>query len=275
VAQTSLVVLTSFSFTCEGPGPFRALMQNLDDAMFGTVQNIGHPPMADTGHLQMTLDDRLGASEQVWYRGPLVPWQLTRDNLGPYHSSDQCRRATPETGAEDISYAAAFEIGRLLAVADPRMLKAVMSWRKESYKQSARFSTITKFNKLMSMNLPVSVQQQLHMPVGPLAAAAAVSSVVASNLPMADAHGLAAVQNQPGLQPASLAQAWQLSSAGEAEALLNGTGGALGATVASPAQTARPNTSLNTVAADTAGLNRLTTARAQTIQNATVMLENS
>ncbi len=93
------------------------------DAMFGNVANPGHLPLSDTGHLQIALDDRLGAVEQVWYRGPLVPYQLTRDPLGPYHSADQARRVTPETGAEDISYAAAFEVGRL-------PLPPTRDWRK-------------------------------------------------------------------------------------------------------------------------------------------------
>jgi len=273
-AQASLVVLTSWQFTCEGPGPFRNLMQNLDDAMFGTVQNTGHPPLTDTGHLPVTLNDRLGASEQVWYRGPLVPWQLSRDTLGPYHAADQCRRVTPETGAEDISYGAAFEIGRLLGAADPRFAQALMRWRRESYRQSARASTINAFNALVPLGLTGKLAQDLHTPVAPLAAAAAVNSVVQSAPPIADAHGLVQVQNQQGLQAAQVAQAWNLSAAA-ATTLLNGTGGALGAAIPTHAQTARPDASLSTVAADTSGLDRLTAARTQAIQNATVILEES
>lgn len=273
--QTSLVVLTSWKFTCEGPGPFRKLMQNLDDAMFGTVQDIGHPAMSDTGHLQINLDDRLGATEQVWYRGPLVPWQLTRDNLGPYHSADQCRRVTPETGAEDISYAAAFEVGRLLAAADPRLARALMSWRRESYKQSARASTIGEFNSRLPLGLPASLAQQLHTPIVPLAQASAVDRVVLSGPIIADAHGFTQVAQQPGLQAAQVAQAWKLASAAEAQSILSGTGGALGAAVEAPAQTPRANTTLSIVAADSTGLERLTSVRTQTIQNATSILENS
>lgn len=273
--NTSLVVLTSWKFTCEGPGPFRKLMQNLDDAMFGTVQDIGHPAMSDTGHLQMTLDGRLGATEQVWYRGPLVPWQLTRDNLGPYHSADQCRRVTPETGAEDISYAAAFEVGRLLAAADPRLAQALMRWRRESYKQSARASTITEFNNRLPLGLPATLAQQLHTPVVPLASASAIDRVVQSGPLLADAHGLAQVANQPGLQASGLAQAWNLASVSDAQDLLSGTGGALGSAIPAEPQTARPDTTLSAVAADTAGLDRLSAARTQTIQNAVTLLENS
>jgi hypothetical protein len=275
LVETSMVVLTSWKFTCEGPGPFRSLMQNLDDAMFGTVQDIGHPALSDTGHLQMTLKDRLGVDEQVLYRGPLVPWQLTRDNLGPYHSSDQCRRVTPETGSEDISYAAAFEVGRLLAAADPRLAQALMRWRRESYKQSARASTITEFNSRLPLNLPPTLSQQLHTPIAALASAAAINRIIESGPIIADAHNLTLVANEPGLQPAQLAQAWKLSSVSAAETLLNGTDGALGAAVPTQQQTERPDTSVGAVAADTAGLDRLNAARTQTINNAIVILEES
>ena len=275
LVETSMVVLTSWKFTCEGPGPFRSLMQNLDDAMLGTVQDIGHPALSDTGHLQMTLKDRLGVDEQVLYRGPLVPWQLTRDNLGPYHSSDQCRRVTPETGSEDISYAAAFEVGRLLAAADPRLAQALMRWRRESYKQSARASTITEFNSRLPLNLPPTLSQQLHTPIAALASAAAINRIIESGPIIADAHNLTLVANEPGLQPAQLAQAWKLSSVSAAETLLNGTDGALGAAVPTQQQTERPDTSVGAVAADTAGLDRLNAARTQTINNAIVILEES
>lgn len=271
--ETSLIVLTSWKFTCEGPGPFRKLMQNLDVAMFGTVQDIGHPALGDTGHLQMTLQDRLGASESVWYRGPLVPWQLTRDDLGPYHSADQCRRVTPETGAEDISYAAAFEIGRLLAAADPRLAKALMQWRRESYKQSARASTIRAFNSRVPLDLPAGLAEQLHISIVPKAAASAIDSVVASGPIIADAQGLDAVSGAPGLSPVQLAFAWNLSSPNEAETLLAGTGGTLGAAVSAPRRTSRPDTTLGAVASDTGGLDRLSAARDRIVENATGLLE--
>src|SRR4029079_9977204 len=101
-----------------------------------------HPAITDSGHLRIKVDDRAGVEETAWYRGPLVQYQLTRDLLGPYHSADQCRRATPETGAEDISYAAAFELGRLLAASDARLAQELMRWRREAYKPRARIHNI-------------------------------------------------------------------------------------------------------------------------------------
>jgi|GEM_PF-1650812 len=270
--RARLVALTSWQFTCEGPGTFRELMQNLDDAMFGTVAEPGHPALSDTGHLQLTLQDRLGAEEQVWYRGPLVQYDLTRDALGPYHSADQARRATPETGGEDVSYAAAFEAGRLLAAADARFAQAVMRWRRESYKQSARADTIGAISTKLPLDLPASEAERLHTPVAPIAANAAAAAVVRSAPPLGDPYGIGKTANAPGLDPGNLAAAWNLSSAAAASALLGADPGTLGAVVKPPPQTARVDTTLGAVAADTAGLERLAAARDAARANAVTTL---
>jgi hypothetical protein len=266
-----LVALTSWQFTCAGPQTFQSLMQNLDVSMFGSAPVTGHPPVTDTGHLPVTLQDRLGASETVLFRGPLVQYNLTRDDLGPYHSADQARRVTPETGAEDISYAAAFEAGRLLAAADARLAQALMRWRRESYKQSARQSTIGALAADVTLALPATTDEQLHTPIAPLVAVSATQSIAGNAPPAADVHGLAEVQSYAGLQPAELASAWGISAA-EATTLLGGAG-TLGEVAEPPATTPRADTSLADVAADTAGLARLSAARAQVQANATRWLE--
>jgi hypothetical protein len=271
-ARVRLVALTSWQFTCEGPGTFRELMQGLDDAMFGTAAQPGQPPLTDTGHMPVTLQDRAGASEDVLYRGPLVQYQLTRDPLGPYHSADQARRVTPESGTEDISYAAAFETGRLLAAADRRLAQALMRWRRESYKQSARADTIAAINARVSLDLPVALADQLHTPITPRAATAVATSVANAHPPQGDPYGLGRVANAPGLNAASLQAAWQLPSAAVATALLGGDPGTLGTPASPPAQTGRTDTTIAAVAADAAGLARLSAARDQAVANAGVLL---
>jgi hypothetical protein len=270
--RVRLVALTSWQFTCEGPGTFRELMQGLDDAMFGTVAQVGQPPLTDTGHMPLTLQDRAGASESVLYRGPLVQYQLTRDPLGPYHSADQARRVAPEGGTEDVSYAAAFEAGRLLAAADGRLAQALMRWRRESYKQSARKDTITALNARMPLNLPATVAEQLHSPVVPRAAAAATIAVTDARPIPGDPYGLGRVANAPGLNAAALAAAWQLPSPSAATALLGGDPGTLGTPATPPATTPRADTTIDAVAADAVGLARLNAARSQAITNAGVLL---
>lgn len=260
----SLVLLYSWKFECIGPGSFRDLMQGLDVAFFGTVANPGHPPVTDTGHIQIPLGDRAGVEEAVMYRSPLVPFQLTRDPLGPYHSADQCRRVTPETGAEDVTYASAFEVGRLLAAADARLAQELMRWRREGYRQSVRADAFSAVSATLPMVQPLDV----HTPAIPVVATSATSSMLSGRGPLADRFGVNAIANVIGLQPAAVQDAWQLSSPQEAINILGGDAGTLGASVSAPAATPRAATTIDAVAADTVSLNNLNSARGRMISNA-------
>jgi hypothetical protein len=269
IETVSLVLLHSWQYECNFTGTFRELMQGLDVGMIGKVQDVGHPALTDTGHLQLQLEDRAGVPETVLYRGPLVPFQLTRDNLGPCHSADQCRRATPETGAEDVSYAAAFEVGRLLAAADGRLAQELMRWRREAYKQSARADVKVAVTNAISLVEALD----LHQPWVPVVSASAATSVAKGAGPIADAFGLSAVARAPGLDPQAVQQAWGLARVDEAVAILGGEPGVLGAQVTAPPQTARPNATLDSVTADQASLDRLSVARDRVLFNAQTKLE--
>jgi hypothetical protein len=261
--QVSLVVLYSWKFEVIGPGTFFDLMQGLDVAMFGTVKDPGHPALSDTGHLRITLQDRAGVEEDAWYRGPLVPFQLTRDPLGPYHSADQCRRATPETGAEDVSYACAFEVGRLLAAADTRLAQELMRWRREGYRQSARAGTFTAVSQAVVLTQALDV----HQPATPVLAASATARIVQGAGPLADVFGVDPLKNLIGLDPQAVQQAWELPSAAAAQQVLGGDPGTLGAAVAVPSGTTRVPVTIDQVAGDAAGLQHLAVARDRLVAN--------
>lgn len=269
VVTQQVVLLFSWIFECTGVGTFRDYTQRINVSMMGTVEEQGHPPVADTGHIQISLLDRAGVQEDVWYRGPLVAMPLTRDPL-TYHSADQCRRVTPETGAEDVSYAAAFEAGRLMAAADPRLAQELMRWRRESYRQSVRTDSLVAIQAA----IPLAQTLDIHQPVVPVVAVGAASGMVTAVNLIGDRYGIGAVSSAPGLDPAQLQQAWNLSSVGEASAILGGDAGATGAVVTAPAQTARPATTLAQVAADTTSLNLLQSNRDQLLNNVQLKLES-
>ncbi len=264
-----LVLLYSWQFECTGVGTFRDYMQRVNVSMAGTAEDPGHPDVSDTGHIQMTLADRAGVDEQVWYRGPLVAFPLTRDPL-TYHSADQCRRVSPETGAEDISYAAAFEAGRLLAAADARLAQELMRWRREAFRQSARIDCLAAIQTAMALPQPLD----LHAPAATTVAVNAAQSIVNGVTKVADRYGLAVVGNVAGLNPSEVQQAWNLASVNDASAILGADAGATGATVAAPPQTSRPATTLANVAADTASLQNLSTARTRVVSVINTQLEN-
>ena len=77
------------------------------------------------------------------------------------HVSDQLRRAVPD-GREDLAYAAAFEIGRLLALSQPSVVAALMRWRAEQFgadRAARRISTAS-----VSVREPVSASVQRTAP---------------------------------------------------------------------------------------------------------------
>ncbi len=156
-------VLTYWSFSCTGAGSFETLMQGLDVGMLGTVAGrpsgkpfpdcfeprAGDAPpdppptrpeaeLAETGHVGLPHLTRRGESVRAWYRGPLVPNLTTRESAPPgeplplAHVSDQLRRLVPD-GREDLAYACAFEIGRLLALSHPSVVAALARWRGEQF----------------------------------------------------------------------------------------------------------------------------------------------
>ena len=219
--RTRLVLLHHWTFDVASGGTFRDRMQGLDVGLMGDVRDANGPPLTDTGHLPIELHDRAGDVQQAWYRGPLVAWSLSRDSLGPYQSADQARRVSPETGAEDVSYAAAFEVGRLLAAADSRFALELMRWRRSAYDASGRAATV----EAITAPLPMSAELRSVLPQAMVASVAVgvVGKLASIENVAADRSGLAAAAKAPGLDPAQLASAWRMPSADDARAMLAGT----------------------------------------------------
>jgi hypothetical protein len=254
-----LVLLHSWTFTCEGDGTFRQLMQGLDVGMMGDTDPASKLTVADTGHIQVGVTDRLGAPEQSWYRGPLVSQPLTRDPLGPYHSADQARRVVADTGAENISYACAFEIGRLLAAADGRLAQELMRWRRTAFRASARTTSITLLQQIMRFT-------EVTDPLDPVALRYAVDvlqKITDGISPPADPQRIQQALSTPLLNLDLVTKAFGLRSTDEARVLLGDDPGLTGpVTVRAPDAAL---TTLDAVLSDKAGMAALADVRARAI----------
>jgi hypothetical protein len=77
---------------------------------------------------------RQGNRTVSWYHGPLVPGKNTTrsDNLPtfPIRTADQLVRYNPDIGMFDVSYAAAWELGRLLALQNKRFSVDLFNWKR-------------------------------------------------------------------------------------------------------------------------------------------------
>jgi hypothetical protein len=139
-------VLAHWSFTTKEGATFETLMQDLDVGLLGTVpERAPNAPAADaapevvqTGHIGLDHRTRRGDPTRAWYRGPCVPFPTPRDStaknepLALAHSADQLRRVIPD-GREDLSLAAAFEIGRLMALSQLSVVSALLRFRAEQF----------------------------------------------------------------------------------------------------------------------------------------------
>jgi len=254
-----LVLLHSWTFTCEGDGTFRQLMQGLDVGMIGDTDPASKLTVADTGHILLGVTDRLGAPEQSWYRGPLVSQPLTRDPLGPYHSADQARRVVAETGAENISYACAFETGRLLAAADGRLAQELMRWRRTAFRASARTTSITLLQHSMRFT-------QVTDPLDPVALQYAVDvlqKITDGISPPADPLRIQQALATPLLNLDLVTKAFGLRNTDEARVLLGDDPGLTGPVTVRAPEAAL--TTLDAVLSDKAGMAALADVRARAI----------
>ena len=156
-------VLAHWSFTTTDGATFEKLMKNLDLSLLGSAPKVqandnangedppprlppppaGAPPeLIETGHIALAHRTRRGDATEAWYRGPCVPFPTPRhggkagappdEALALAHAADQLRRIIPD-GREDLALAAAFEIGRLLALSQLSVVSALMRFRAEQF----------------------------------------------------------------------------------------------------------------------------------------------
>jgi hypothetical protein len=179
-------VLLHWSFTSVGETTFRSLMQGLDSGLLGTIgvtaDATGRPPfeVVETGHVGLAHRTRRGDPVRSWYRGPLLPHPPVEGPEGRLplaHAADQIRVVVPD-GREDISLAAAFEIGRLLALSRPSMIASLLRWRQLGYQTAnlqGSFAGVAELSgQLAALQLDITKNLGGHV------AAALAGAVVAS-----------------------------------------------------------------------------------------------
>jgi hypothetical protein len=81
---------------------------------------------------------RQGEKTASWDRGPLVPLVLAPADPQPiYFSSDAALKYDPATGLFDVSYAAAWQIGRLLGLNNRQFSTTLFAWRRAAHQTAA------------------------------------------------------------------------------------------------------------------------------------------
>ncbi|MES2706268.1 MAG: hypothetical protein V4726_06635 [Verrucomicrobiota bacterium] len=142
-----LVVLASWTFgALPAGGDFLYLMGNLGVDLLrlpspaGPTADPDSDPQAQAvqalalGYVPLGNDLRDGENTTSYYRGPGAAAPCATDmNYGPYHYSDSTIQYDPAFGTFNLSYAAAFQVGRLLALSDGSFCQTLIQWRNDYF----------------------------------------------------------------------------------------------------------------------------------------------
>ena len=142
-----MAVLTSWSFTDDGGTElaFTTSLQNVaKNSGALTVPPLGGDAAANAvlaqGYVPMPHATRQAQTVTSFYRGPLTPLALPEGAPQTYSCSDAALRFDPATGLLDVSYAAAWQLGRLLALNDLEVAQAIYRWRRSHVEVATRLA---------------------------------------------------------------------------------------------------------------------------------------
>ncbi len=138
-----LVSLKSWSFACSDERQnFKGLLVNLNLSP-GTLR-LPDSNSAEAnrhlalGYVPLPHSFRQGSKSVSWYRGPLIPGENKTELSLPVRASDELARYETSAGMFDASYAAAWELGRLLTLQNKRVSVSLYNWKRANAQQLAK-----------------------------------------------------------------------------------------------------------------------------------------
>ena len=134
-----LISLKNWAFSCEDHAlDFAGVLGKLDSAMFRNEFNGEANALAakylNSGFHALPHQLRIGEKTFSWFRGPLVPGNLFAQrsiDILPVESADRLVVYDRNSGMLDVSYAAAWELGRQMALQDRRFSQDLYQRKKE------------------------------------------------------------------------------------------------------------------------------------------------
>lgn len=154
-ALIRLVSLANWSFTSVDPTEsFEGYLTNLNCGAFAREASNLDPtsPVATAlglGYTAINHQTRQGDTTVSWYRGPFVPVPVPSTIFIPppapttnlpanlIYTADQLVRYDPDNGMMDVTYAGAWELGRLLGLANKSFSVALYNWRNSGEQAAA------------------------------------------------------------------------------------------------------------------------------------------
>lgn len=133
-----LLSLARWTFTSATPAAY------VKDLMLGLKIGVPRlePPTGplrrpiELGYLPADYRTRLGERTAAWYRGPCLPVQMKRNMQPIYPSAEAALVYDADTGMFDVSFATAWQTGRLLALADREFSTSLLAWIRDHHELS-------------------------------------------------------------------------------------------------------------------------------------------
>ncbi|MFI6763480.1 hypothetical protein ACIBF5_30585 [Micromonospora sp. NPDC050417] len=135
IPTVPVVSLASWRFACvSADHSFPALVRDLaaDDGEL-RLPDVGDPTTdryLGRGLVPLRHRLRQGGRSIGWYRGPLATGAADGGPVVPERSADALLRLHPDVGMFDVSYAAAWQLGRLLALRSTDISTNLYTWRR-------------------------------------------------------------------------------------------------------------------------------------------------
>ncbi len=164
-----LVSLKSWSFACvETKHTFNGLLTHLnqnpstlrlsDQSLAENAQKSQIKDHLKMGYVPLRHYLRQGGKTISWYRSPLATGNMNKDIEMLIRSPDQLVCYNPENGMFDVSYAAAWELGRLLGLQNQQFSVSLYRWKRSQIQQLKQQEISSKLNCDFG-HLPINIQR--------------------------------------------------------------------------------------------------------------------
>jgi len=132
-----LVTLASWNFGCIDPDQsFTQLLMKLNNEPSTPRLPSCSDPAADNflhqSYIPLPHALREGSKTVSWYRGPLISGAQPDTFELPVRAADELLRYDSSTGLFDSSYAAAWQLGRMLTLQNQRLAIELFNWKREN-----------------------------------------------------------------------------------------------------------------------------------------------
>lgn len=161
-----LFVLYEWKFdSTVSPYSFSSIICNLKAGTLGgtvkgTVTDENLKDILERGYYPVNHKIRDGSKTVSWYRGPLLPQCELREPFYCHVFSDQLSKYDPDIGMMDMSYASAWQLGRMLAFQNQSLCKVLIRWRFENYRRAAQKKQEQDIKQVIYQNGKEKAQQQ-------------------------------------------------------------------------------------------------------------------